>query len=353
MYKKGILLVNLGTPDSSSTADVRKYLKEFLMDERVIDIHPLLRSLLVKGIIVPFRGPKSAKLYKKIWSEESGSPLLQYSYIQQRLLQQKLGVDYQVELGMRYQKPSIEKALNRFKANGVEHITIIPLFPQYASATTGSVYQEVMRLLSTWPVMPGLSFINSFHDNALMIDAFAENGKDFEPHRYDHVLFSFHGVPKRHLRKAGCNDLHVHRQSDCCKALTGQNKFCYAAQCYDTARLIASKLNLPTSKYSVSFQSRLGNDPWLEPYTTRVLTELAKAGKKRVLVFCPAFVADCLETIYEIKEEGLELFVNAGGKELDLVPSLNDSPIWIEALAELATRNSSQAESGDFVKTRT
>jgi ferrochelatase len=343
MNKKGILLVNLGTPDSPSTADVRKYLKEFLMDERVIDIHPVLRTLLVKGMIVPFRAPKSAKLYQAIWSDKTGSPLLRYSRIQQSLLQERLGDEYVVELGMRYQNPSIEAALNQLLAADVDHITVIPLFPQYASASSGSVYQEVMRVLGNWLVIPGLSFVNSFHNNELMIEAFAENGRVFKPQEYDHVLFSFHGVPKRHLRKAGCNDVHNH-EGICCNALTDQNKFCYAAQCHDTARLIAAWLDLPASQYSVSFQSRLGNDPWIEPYTSSVLTDLAHSGKKRVLVFCPAFVSDCLETIYEIREEGLETFQKAGGDELDLVPSLNDSPIWIKALAGLAIQNSQVAE---------
>jgi ferrochelatase len=337
--KKGILLINLGTPDSPSTSDVRKYLKEFLMDERVIDINPVLRNILVKGIIVPFRGPKSAKLYQKIWSDEHGSPILMYSRLQQRLLQQRLGNDYQVELGMRYQNPSIEKAINSLRLSNVDCIRVIPMFPQYASATTGSVYQEVMRLMGKWPVVPKLSFINSFYGNELMIEAFAENGRVFAPDSYDHILFSFHGLPKRHLVKSGCVGHSGKGEDNCCKRLTKKNKFCYAAQCYHTAQLIAAKLNLPFLKYSVSFQSRLGNDPWIEPYTSHVLAELAKTGKKRVLVFCPAFVSDCLETIYEIQQEGLETFVNAGGEELHLVPSLNDSPMWIEALAGMATQN--------------
>ncbi len=343
MNKKGILLVNLGTPDSPSTPDVRKYLKEFLMDERVIDIHPFLRTLLVKGMIVPFRAPKSAKLYKAIWSDKTGSPLLRYSKLQQSLLQERLGDEYLVDLGMRYQNPSIEEALNRLLAANVDHITVIPLFPQYASASSGSVYQKVMRVLANRAVIPSLSFVNSFHDDELMISAFAENGQIFNPQEYDHVLFSFHGVPKRQLRKAGCNDSHD-QMGICCKGLTDRNKNCYAAQCHDTARLIAARLDLPDSQYSISFQSRLGNDPWIEPYTSGVLTELANSGKRRVLVFCPAFVSDCLETIYEIREEGLETFQMSGGVELDLVPSLNDSATWIEALAGLAIKNSPVTE---------
>ena len=343
MDKKGILLVNLGTPDSPSTSDVRKYLKEFLMDERVIDIHPLLRALLVKGIIVPFRSPKSARLYRKIWDDKFGSPLMFYSKIQQKLLQQRLGPDYQVELAMRYQNPSIGQALDTLRSSGVDSIRVIALFPQYASATSGSVYQKVMTIISSWPVIPEVSFVNHFYDNELLIEAFAENGLTLEPRGYDHVLFSFHGVPQRHLIKAGCTLNHANSEDRCGENLTGKNKFCYAAQCYRTARLIAEKLDLPDSKCSVSFQSRLGNDPWIQPYTSQTLAELARTGKKKVLVFCPAFVSDCLETIYEIQIEGQETFSKAGGELLQLVPGLNDSPRWINTLAELASQSDGKA----------
>lgn len=337
MGKKGILLVNLGTPDSPSTQDVRKYLNEFLMDERVIDIHPLLRALLVKGIIVPFRGPKSAKLYQNIWDDVFGSPLMFYSRLQQMLLQQRLGSDYYVELAMRYQNPSIAQALETLRSSGVNSIWVIALFPQYASATTGSVYQKVMEILSSWPVIPEVSLVNHFYENELMIEAFTNNGIIYKPQNYDHVLFSFHGVPQRHLVKAGCTFNHGSCKNCYGEKLTEKNRFCYSAQCYCTAQLIAERLGLSKDRYSVSFQSRLGNDPWVQPYTNQTIIDLARAGKKRVLVFCPAFVSDCLETIYEIQIEGQEIFRNAGGELLQLVPSLNDSPIWIEALANLAS----------------
>lgn len=343
MNKKGILLVNLGTPDSPSTPDVRKYLKEFLMDERVIDIHPVLRTLLVKGIIAPFRSPKSAKLYQKIWDDKLGSPLMFFSKLQQKLLQRRLGPDCQVELAMRYQNPSIGQALDTLRSSGVDSIRVIALFPQYASASSGSVHQKVMSIISKWPVIPEVSFVNHFYDNELMIEAFADNGLAFNPHSYDHILFSFHGVPKRHLVKAGCTLNHANGGDRCGENLTEKNKFCYAAQCYRTAHLIAERLDLPQNKYSVSFQSRLGNDPWIQPYTSQTITDLAQSDKKRVLVFCPAFVSDCLETIYEIQIEGQETFSKAGGELLQLVPSLNDSPVWIDALAELASQNEGKA----------
>ena len=334
MGKKGVLLVNLGTPDSPEVKDVRKYLDQFLMDERVIDISTLSRTLLVKGVIVPFRSPKTAKLYKEIW-DENGSPLLYYSKIQAALVQEQLGPEYQVELAMRYQSPSIESALERMKAELVESIQVIPLFPQYASASTGSVIQKVMEIVGKWQTIPPVSFVNSFHDNEMMISTFADNAKKYQPETYDQILFSFHGLPERQLRKCDHSGQHCLQTADCCATLTDVNKFCYAAQCHDTASLIAAELNIPATKYSVCFQSRLGKEPWVQPYTTDVLKELAAKGKKRLLVFCPAFVADCLETLYEVTVEYGEEFKELGGEEVQLVSSLNDHPQWIATLVKM------------------
>jgi ferrochelatase len=335
--KKGVLLVNLGTPDSPSTADVRKYLREFLMDARVIDINPIARNILVKGIIAPTRGPKSAKLYKAIWDEKTGSPLLHYSKLQKQLLQERLGDDYVVELAMRYQSPSIESALNRLKDALVHDIKVIPMFPQYASASTGSVYEKLMDLVGKWPTSPNISFINSFHDNELMIQTFADNGAKYNPENYDHILFSFHGLPQRQLVKSDHTGSHCLKAADCCQTLTEKNRFCYSAQCHHTAQLIAQKLNIPKEKYTICFQSRLGSDPWVKPYTSEIIEHLAKEGKKRLLVFCPAFVADCLETVFEVTREYGDEFKALGGEEVQLVESLNDSPTWIDALEQLAT----------------
>ena len=337
MSKKGILLVNLGTPDSPSNADVRKYLREFLMDARVIDINPIARTLLVKGIIAPTRGPKSAKLYREIWDEKTGSPLLHYSKLQQQLLQQKLGDDYIVELAMRYQSPSIESALDRLKDALVHDIKVIPMFPQYASASTGSVYEKVMGLVGKWPTSPNITFINSFHDNELMIQTFANNALKYNPGSFDHILFSFHGLPQRQLRNSDHTHNYCLKSADCCQTLNDANKFCYSAQSHHTARLIAEKLNIPKEKYTICFQSRLGSDPWVQPYTSEIVAKLADEGKKRLLVFCPAFVADCLETVYEVTREYGDEFKVLGGEHVQLVESLNDSPTWIEALAGLAT----------------
>jgi protoporphyrin/coproporphyrin ferrochelatase len=335
MAKKGVLLVNLGTPDSPETKDVRKYLDEFLMDARVIDVNPVLRTFLVKGVIVPFRSPKSAKLYKEIWDDKTGSPLLHYSKLQHQLLADRLGDDYQVELAMRYQSPSIESALDRLKASLVESIQVIALFPQYASASTGSVYEKVMSIVGKWQTIPALSFINSFHDNELMIETFADNGHQYNPETFDHILFSFHGLPQRQLIKCDHTGNYCLKTDGCCDTLNDINKFCYSAQSHHTARLIAEKLNIPKEKYTICFQSRLGNDPWVQPYTSEIIAKLANEGKKRLLVFCPAFVADCLETVYEVTEEYGGEFKALGGEHVQLVESLNDSPKWIDALEEM------------------
>ncbi|WP_345950300.1 ferrochelatase [Mucilaginibacter sp. PAMB04274] len=332
--KKGVLLVNLGTPDSPETKDVRRYLDEFLMDERVIDINAFSRTLLIKGIIVPFRGPKSAKSYKEIWTEE-GSPLMVYTVKSANLLKARLGDEYHVEMAMRYQNPSIQSALDKLRAAQVTSIQVIPLFPQYASASTGSVQQKVMEIVSKWQAIPTISFLNSFYDNELVIEAFAHNGAKHKPETYDHILFSFHGLPQRQMIKADETKQHCLKVANCCDTITGANRFCYSAQCHATARLIAEKLNIPKEKYTLTFQSRLGRDPWMQPYTSEVVAEMAKKGIKRMLVFCPAFVADCLETVFEVSEEYNEEFKALGGEHIQLVESLNDSPLWIDALEQM------------------
>ena len=331
MGKKGVLLVNLGTPDSTSVKDVRRYLDQFLMDERVIDFPAPVRFLLVKGIIVPFRSPKTAKLYREIW-DENGSPLFHYSKLQAAMLQEKLGEEYHVELAMRYQNPSVESALKKLKDGLVDSIKVIPMFPQYASASAGSVLQLVMEMVSKWQTIPHISFVNSFHDNEKMIEIFADNAAKYKPETFDHILFSFHGLPERQLRKCDHTKNYCLKKSDCCHTLNDTNKFCYSAQSHDTARLIAAKMGLERENYTVCFQSRLGKDPWVQPYTTDVLKKLAAEGKKRLLVFSPAFVADCLETLYEITEEYQEEFKELGGEHVQLVESLNDDPRFIEAL---------------------
>jgi protoporphyrin/coproporphyrin ferrochelatase len=330
--KKGVLLVNLGTPDSPQTPDVRKYLREFLMDGRVIDIPYVSRFFLVNGIIAPFRAPKSAKIYKKLWNE-NGSPLLYYGIKAKEQLQKSLGENYEVKLAMRYQTPSIETALEEFKKSDITEIIVLPLFPQYASASTGSVIEKVMDIIGKWQIVPSIKFINSFYNHPAFINAWYEVSKKYMDEKYDHYIFSYHGLPERQILKGDCHS--VCKFGECCNSITSKNYYCYRANCFETTRLLASKLGIDEKDYTVCFQSRLGNDPWIKPYSDDVIKELPKKGKKKVLAFSPAFIADCLETTIEVGEEYKEIFEEHGGEEWQLVESLNDSPAWIDCLVEL------------------
>ncbi|MBC7391278.1 MAG: ferrochelatase [Opitutaceae bacterium] len=331
--KYGVLLLNLGTPDSPETSDVRKYLREFLMDRRVIDIPAVNRFFLINLIIAPFRAPKSAKVYKELWTEE-GSPLKTTSVKVEKLLQESLGTDYQVVLGMRYQNPSIEVALKKMENVGLEKIIIIPLYPQYASASTGSSHEEVMRIIKNWEIIPELRFLSEYSGNEQMVNIFARLGKKHMAERkYDHFLFSYHGLPERQILKGSCNN--YCKLSTCCNSFNQYNRFCYRAQCFNTSRILAKALNLTEKDYTVSFQSRLGKTPWIKPYTDNIIKQLVKDGKQNVLCFSPSFVADCLETTIEIGEEYKELFEKEGGKHWQLVESLNTDPEWIECLASM------------------
>ncbi len=331
----GILLVNLGTPDSPQPRDVYRYLIEFLTDGRVIDTSWLSRQLLVRGLIVPLRYRQSASFYQKIWTPQ-GSPLKVYGYRLEEALQSRLGGNYRVALAMRYQNPSIPHVLAKLK--GVKSLLVLPLFPQYASATTGSVHQKVMEEVSRWPVIPKMTLIDHYFTHPGMIQAFCQSAAPYPLDNYDHVLFSFHGLPQRQLVKANSHK-HCLKMTDCCQKLSKNNQACYSAQCYATAQALAEAQKLTAAQYSVSFQSRLGKDPWLQPYTGEVIASLARQGKKRLLVFCPAFVCDCLETIYEIGVEYAAEFKHAGGEQLDLVPGLNDQPKWIDTLVDMVHTN--------------
>jgi ferrochelatase len=335
--KIGVLLVNLGTPDSTSIPDVRKYLREFLLDPRVIDIPTIPRQLLVNGIIAPFRAPKSAKAYKAVWDAKTGSPLKHYSLEVERHLQERLGNKYVVKLAMRYQNPSIDAAIDSFKKLPLEEIIVVSLFPQYASATTGSVVEAVSKRLNKWQTIPSVRYINRFFDDPKFIHAFAEVAKPYlSEHKYEKVLFSYHGLPERQIRKGDA--LNVCKLGECCNTYGAKNQWCYRAQCFATTRLLVEALGLEEGTYMTTFQSRLGNDPWIKPYTEETIRELRKQGIQSVAVMSPAFVADCLETIEEIGGEYKELFEELGGEHWQLIPSLNDSPLWIEALGELITR---------------
>lgn len=327
--KTGVLLINLGTPDSPSVRDVRNYLFEFLNDPRVIDLWWLKRLLLVNLVIVPFRASKSAKAYRQLWTAQ-GSPLLVYGMQVRDLLQQRLGNNYDVTLGMRYGKPSIASVLEQLHKKSISRLIVLPLFPQYASASTGSALERVLKELSKWNVIPETRVISRFYDDPGFIRAFAEIGKGYKPEQYDHVLFSYHGLPQQQTANAHSNG--TCETQDCKNKIGSGNEYCYRAACYATTRALASRLGLPKEKHSVCFQSRLGREVWIGPYTDVVIKELAKKGIKRLLVFSPAFIADCLETTIEISHEYAELFKQNGGCELTLVESLNIHPLWIDAL---------------------
>jgi ferrochelatase len=335
----GLLLLNLGTPDAPDTSAVRRYLREFLSDPRVIDINPVGRFLLLELVILPFRPARSAEAYRKIWTDR-GSPLLFHSRDLTERVRERLGPRWHVALAMRYGKPSIAAALDELRQAGVDRIVVLPLFPQYASSSTGSALEAVMGVAGQQWNVPRLSVIEDFYDHAGMIDAFVAQGRPvIEDIRADHVLFSFHGLPERQVQKSDDTGRHCLIADDCCARITTANRNCYRAQSFATARLLAARLGLTSDGYTVCFQSRLGRTPWIQPYTDHVLDQLAAAGKKRLAVFCPAFVADCLETLEEIGIRAREQFQAAGGEDLALVPSLNSTPAWADAVVDLARRH--------------
>ncbi len=329
--KVAVLLINLGTPDSPSVSHVRSYLSQFLNDPRVIDIPWLPRKLLVNLIIVPFRAPKSAKVYQKLWTDK-GSPLLFHSERARDLLQEELGDSHDVYLAMRYKNPSIPDVLERIRRKNYARIVVLPMFPQYASATTGSAHDEVMRVIRKWWVIPEIRFISQYYSHPSFLDAFVARGRQYDLTQYEHFLFSYHGLPERQVDKV--YDEGLCADHNCETEITEENKFCYKATCYATTRLLAGKLGIPPEKYTVCFQSRL-DKKWLTPFSDAVVEDCAKRGMKKILVFSPAFTADCLETIIEIGEEYQEIFAHNGGEKVQLVESLNDHPLWIACMKDL------------------
>ena len=335
MRKKGVLILNLGTPNSPSVKEVRVYLREFLNDPRVIDIGRIAQLLLVNLIIVPFRAPKSAKEYKKLFKIGNGkSPLLTYG----KSLRKKLDVlsnnEYDVELAMRYGSPSMDNVLSKMRLKNYDEIYILPLYPQYASASSGSTIEKAFKIINKWWTIPEVNIIGQFYNRPEFIDSVVNRAKQFNLKDYDHVLFSYHGIPERHVDKVYLDGKPCADHS-CENEINDENANCYKATCYATTRLLVDALKIDSDSHSTSFQSRLGRDPWLMPYTDHVIEELAKKGKKRILVFSPAFVADCLETTIEIGEEYSELFKEHGGEEVQLVPSLNDFDDWAENLTKI------------------
>ncbi|MAY82645.1 MAG: ferrochelatase [Flavobacteriales bacterium] len=332
MPKTGVLLVNLGTPDDAKLGPVRRYLFQFLNDPRVIDLPWLARKILVNLIIVPFRAFGSTKIYKELWTDK-GSPLIIYGESNRDELQKRLGEDYGVHLAMRYQNPSMEKVLGEMRLQNYKKIIIIPLFPHYASASSGSAMERALKIISKWWVIPEISMVSQFWDHPKYIDAFVARGKQYNIDEYDHVLFSYHGLPERHVNKVYDDGIPC-KDHDCETEINEENKFCYKATCYATTRLLAERLNIPEEKYTVAFQSRL-DKKWLEPFSDEIVEERAKKGDKKLLAFSPAFIADCLETTVEIGVEYQEIFEEQGGEKVQLVESLNDHPLWVDCLESL------------------
>lgn len=335
MKKTGVLLIQLGTPNSPKTSDVRTYLSEFLNDPRVIDLPWLARVILVNGIIVPFRAPKSAKIYKELWEHGKGvSPLITHSLNLQNKLREEFKSDnLTIELAMRYQNPSLDSVLERMRLANYDQIIILPLFPQFASASSGSAIEKAMNIIRKWWVIPEIKIISQFWDNEGYINSVVDRAKQFNLDEYDHILFSYHGLPERQVDK-------VYEGTDLCgdqpceTEVNEKNKFCYKATSYATTRLIADKLGIHENRYTVCFQSRL-DKKWLTPFSDKIVEEQAKKGAKKLLVFSPAFVADCLETIIEIGTEYQEIFEEHGGEKVQLVPSSNDHPEFVRGIAEM------------------
>lgn len=336
MTKKAVLLVNLGTPDQADPKSVRAYLKEFLNDPRVIDLPGLLRWVLVNLIIIPFRFKKSSHAYQKIWTR-AGSPLTIITQQLTQKLAQTLGPDYTVDFAMRYRHPSIEATLKKMK--GAESIAIVPLFPQYSSAATGSAIEKCLQFIAANWNTPELYVVRDFYNDPGFIKAYAAQIRSVIANRQlDKIVFSYHGLPERHINKSQCN-VTCDKQA-ACPAVTQQNLYCYRAQCYATTELIVKELGLTANQYTVAFQSRLGRTPWIKPYTDLVLPALRAQGMKNIAIVCPSFVADCLETLEEIDIRARAQWQELQGGEFTFIPCINDSEIWVNALATMVLNSS-------------
>lgn len=332
---KGVLLVNLGSPDSPTPKDVKKYLGEFLMDERVIDVPLWARTLLVKGIILNTRPKISAKAYKKIWWEE-GSPLIVLSERLEHKLKQE--VEIPTALAMRYGSMTIKNGFQQLVDQGVDEVLIVPLYPQYAMATTETILVLAKELRDTHFPQLSLSDLPPFYNNPEYIKVLSNTiKKSLEGKTYEHLLFSYHGIPERHIRKSDITKSHCKIDKSCCITPSEAHTYCYKHQCLEVTRLVGEELGLEDGVYSTSFQSRLGFDPWLQPYTDRTIERLGKEGTKSMAIATPAFVSDCLETLEEIAMEGEEIFHEVGGKEFTTIPCLNDDPAWVSLLAKWVT----------------
>lgn len=336
--RTGVLLVNLGTPDAPRPREVRRYLREFLSDPRVLTMPTLARTLLLEGVILPTRPRKSAAAYRQVWMD-AGSPLLVHGRALREGVAKALGDDFVVELGMRYGNPSIASAVDALATAGVDRLVALPLFPQYSAAATASALAKIHEVTASRFDVRALVTLGAFHDDPGFIAAWREVARpvlaDFSP---DHVLFSYHGLPENQIVKSDPSGSHCLATADCCAIARAANRHCYRAQCFRTSEALVETLSLDVARTSSAFQSRLGRTPWIRPFTDEAVVELAGRGVERLAVMCPAFVADCLETLEEIEIRLAEQWRSLGGRALRLVPSLNAHPRWVEAVADLVRR---------------
>lgn len=341
--KTGYLLVNLGSPDAPTAKAVRPYLRQFLSDPRVLDIPGFVRWIILNLFILPFRPAKSAHAYRQIWTEK-GSPLIVYGESLrekvQSILSDKKPNQYSVKSAMRYGNPSIEKAMKSFADDGISDVVVLPLFPQYASASTGSAVEEVYRSAALHWNIPHVRVVLPYFNHPQFIESFkAVISREINPNDYDHILFSYHGLPERHVKKSDLtNGKFCLASASCCESLTRENQHCYRAQCFSTTQLLAQSLGLKKERWSISFQSRLGRDPWIKPFTDDVIAELPKKGIKKLAIIPASFVADCLETLEEIGIRAKNDFISFGGETCTLVHSLNDSDEWAKTVASWVER---------------
>ncbi|MBI1785747.1 ferrochelatase [Candidatus Sumerlaeota bacterium] len=338
--RRGVLLVNLGSPDSPAVPDVRRYLREFLMDDRVLDVPWFLRKFIVECTILPSRPKETARAYQKIWTPE-GSPLVAISRRAQKLLQAKLEIP--VELAMRYGNPSLESGIRHLIEAGEmppDEILFMPLYPHYAMSSYETVVEHAKKLLRKLNPAIRLRILKPFYREPPYIEALVASAREYLDAGFDHLLFSYHGIPERHVKKSDPTGAHCLARENCCARDSAAHATCYRHQVFETTKAFVAKGGVPEGKYSNSFQSRLGKDPWLKPYTDFEYVRLAESGVKKLLVICPAFVADCLETLEEIGMRGREDFLKAGGKEFVFIPCMNAHPLWIEALRQWINRPS-------------
>jgi len=331
MMKLGVLLMNLGSPDSTAVKDVKRYLDEFLMDERVIDLPYWRRVLLVRGIIVRLRATKSAKAYESIWTKE-GSPLIVLTRKLQEALQEQ--IDEPVEICMRYGNPSPKQAYDKLLSEhpDLEEVILVPMYPHYAMSSYETAVEYAKLQHKEGGYRFKLTIVPPYYDEPNYLEALAESMQPYLQQEYDHLLFSYHGVPERHIHKGDITGNHCLKVGNCCDVDSPAHQYCYRHQCWVTSKKVAALLNIPDGKWSMSFQSRLGRDEWLKPYTAVRLEELPNQGVKKLAVACPAFISDCLETLEEIAEEGKETFLHAGGESFTMIPCLNVHPAWVKTL---------------------